>query len=100
MAPMGAPSLDFVRFCKGLNYVWEALGAHFLYAFCALLLDARNACVAAGNLCWHLLSIFRHTLQRGGTCAAHGIGSYSLKKLTDKPHFTLKWRLGGLRARF
>ena len=45
----------------------------FGHAFCVQVLDLHNALIAAGNPNWHSLKLFVPSLQRGGTCAAHGM---------------------------
>ena len=48
---------------------WRALGA----VFAAIFED--NALITAGSPAWHSHGHFVLPLQRGGTCAAHGIGA-------------------------
>ena len=48
---------------------WRALGA----VFAAIFED--NALITAGSPAWHSHGHFVLPLQRGGTCAAHGVGA-------------------------
>ena len=73
---------DSILECLGLDF--GMLGARFWPPLC---LSLHNAGVAARDPSWHSLRLFFSYLQRGGTCAAHGIGrkTYKSQPLSPPP---------------
>ena len=105
---MGAPRLDFrgawAASGIGFGWFWLQFGAQFSNTMRPLLrgaLDCFHMCILFCPCCL-VMHEFLHEarlgiylgfcspLQRGGTCAAHGIGSKTLKKSMSKKTLVLK----------
>ena len=71
--PWAVPGLDFKGFGDVPDSVLRGSRNSFDVHFATPRISSHNALKKAVPTLWHLLRLFVSPLQRGGTCAAHGI---------------------------